>query len=322
MAVESNIMTIKLRLDHDKCGVYDTTVTRGLKDKMVKMGISLEGVLALHGADSDNFTVRESVYALRGNAEQIHAFPHPVYHGGKAFVDARPFTNNEGQIRNMAEFRFLEERGQMEVFWMHNTLEWAGHAGFVSDIFGSWMSNCVTRRLNMSIMENQQLRILGCIYYLRPLLMEMSASEEDIIAMVVKLVPKYLRLPAEMVDTLITGHETVIAELFRYTGDKSEQPGYYLQKMCDIFNAVTDNSYKLNPAVIFQCCCNGAFICVNSQELASIAIEHPPTFMLMMYHCMQKGPQSKTNIGLTVQGLMKKHNDDAFIKMMHSNLVF
>lgn len=310
----------KKRPDFVTSNTYSTTVTKGMKGKMDSIGLELEKVIILNGTDSDALKVEDNeLVIVKGEIPNLGAFAHPFYHNDKVFIDARAYVNRQGGIKDSTEYHFLRRRGILEINWAEDRVEWASQADLVTDVFASWLADCVTRRMNMSMLENQQLRILAAIYYLHFLHRHLNVNTEDTFTTILKVVPRLLRVPATTVqDLAATVGEERLANLYSYKGLETPAAWQYLDEVCNLFNDLTDNAYKLSTALINQCCVRGAFICANAPEITAIAIQHPPVMFLMIWYCGGKGFYNKTGIGMKVQALGKKHGIDKFNHFMAS----
>lgn len=309
----------KLRLDAAINNSYSTTITSGMKGKMSSIATELEKIMILNGTDSDSLRSMENgqIIVLTGTAENVPAFAHPFYSNDKVFIDARPFTNREGGIKDSTEFNLLYKRAIVELCWIEDRVEWASQADFVVDVFATWFADGITRRLNMTMVENQQLRILAAIYYLRTIYRYNGHDKADAYTTLLRVLPRMLRVPINMIQEItdVIGEEN-IADMFIFNQTDIEINSAHLDKLCTHFNDLTDNAYKLNKSLVFQCLVRGAFICANSPEITSVAIEFPALMYLLIWYCTNKGIQGKTAIGLKVQALGRRHTADKFNRFM------
>ena len=302
----------KRRPDYNTSNCYSTTVTKGLRGKMEGIGNELDKVIILNGTDCVALKVENNeLVIVKGEISNLAAFAHPYYHNDKVFIDARAYVNREGGIKDTNEYHFLRRRGILEINWIEDRVEWASQADLVCDVFASWFADGITRRMNMSMLENQQLRVLAAIYYLHFLHRHVNINEEETFTMLLKVIPRMLRVPATTLQDIASAiGEDRLNALYSYKGNETAPAWSYLDEVCAMFNDLTDNAYRMNTALVNQCLVRGAFICANAPEITAIAIQHPPTLFLMVWYCANKGFQNKTGIVMKVQALGRRHGID------------
>ena len=277
----------------------------------------MDKIIALNGSDNDAIERLDNILIIKGELESVPAFAHPIIYKDQVLIDARAYVNKDGQIKDLSEYHLLRRRAAADLAWANDSMEFGSQADLVVDVFASWFANGVTRRMNMTMVENNQLRILAAIYYLHFLHRAEGLSDEETAITLLKVLPRILRVPAPMVDEILGAlDKEAITKLYGYYGDKTPSSGEYLNSMLELFNTLTDHSFKLTTPLVFNALTRGAFISANSPEMAAIAIEHPPALMVMIWYALQKGIHGKTTIGLTAGAVCRKHNEDKFNQFM------
>lgn len=311
----------RIRPDSHVRNSYSTTNTISLTNRMEGIKLHLDKNYALYGSDNTKFQVENNVVILKGEMSDINSFMHPFYIQGKVFVDARAFITKEGNIKDLGEFQLLKKRAIVELAWIENKAEFGSQSEFIADVFSSWFSNGVAKRLNMNMQDAQYLRIIAAIYYLHYLHSSIDMSPEEVKVVLIKVISKSLRVPTSMVEELIDtiGNE-IISELYNWKGKDEVVTSVKLNQLSNCFNKLTDDIYKLNTTLIYTCLVNGSFIAVNSPDFTAIAIEHPPMFFLMVHYALEKGIQGKTSIGLTVHSVNNRHDTNRYENFMKSIL--
>lgn len=309
----------KLRPDSATSNSYSTILTRGLNDKMSKIGHELDKVLILNGSSTESLEFDKGCIIIKGEMDNIPAFAHPYVYKDSVIIDARAFVTKEGNIKDVSEYHLLKRRAYIDLAWAMDTAEFGSQADIVTDIFASWFANGLTKRLQMTMVENQYLRILAAIYYLHFLHRSEGLSDEETAITLLKVLPRILRVPAPMIEDVLNAvNPEQITQLYAYAGEKTPNSAVYLELLLSLFNQLTDNTYKLTTALVFNSLARGAFISANSDEIACIAIEHPPTLMIMIWFAMQKGIHGKTTLGVVVGSVSRRHNEDKFNTFMSS----
>lgn len=310
------------RPDFATSNSYSTIITRGMQQKVGKITHEVDKIIALNGNDLNAIEAVDNCLILKGELESIPAFAHPLIYDDKVLIDARAYVNKEGQIKDLSEFHLLRRRANLELAWVNDTVDFGSQADLVVDVFATWFANGLTRRMNMSMVENNQLRILAAIYYLHFLHRAEGLSDEETAITLLKVLPRILRVPAPLVDEILGALDKEhITALYGYKGEQTPGSSVYLELMLELFNTLTDHSFKLTTPIVFNSLTRGAFISANSPELAAISIEHPPAFMLMIWYAMQKGIHGKTSIGLAASAVTRKHNEDKFNQFMGQTML-
>ena len=287
---------------------YATNVTHGLLQKSIMIADIIEALLLV---DKDNEVfkfVRDKVVVLVGDVEKIPNFLHPIIHKGKAFIDARAYVTKEGNIRNYYEYSLLVKRALIDLAWVEDKEIFFGQENLIIDAFSSWFSFGLQRNTNANLITATNYRIIAAIYYLGIFSNEHILKDDDVITLILKKLPRIIRIPAQFIDDLIALNETAIIALYKCgNGGLSK-----IHILADTLTVLTDESFKIDTGIIYNSLCRGAFIAANAIEISSIAIEHPPTFVAMMYCVTQKGLQQHTNLGRVVAGLVRKYDMEHF----------
>lgn len=293
---------------------YSTLLTRSQQDRISSVSPAIDKELTI-GADATILKQEDhGVLAIIGEMN-VPAFAHPIIHGDQVIVDARALFNKKGDIKNNSEYLFLKRRAIMEREWVRSQEQFAAQGAYVVDVFASWFADGLTMRASMPIQTSTQLRILAAVYYTGRLQRESEEDidRKDIIVKLLRVIPRYTRIPAQVVDDLFTGIEEKIASLYTVEGNS-------LEALIKVFNDVTADEYEVTTNLVYNALTRNAFVAINAPELVGMAIEVPPLFFLMIEYCLQKGIYRKTTIGQKTDGLSRKHNVRGYQDFMASLL--
>lgn len=271
-------------------------------------------------APEDFKSVGPNAYALLSlYSDSIQSFNHPIItKDGKVFMDARPFLNRAGGIKNKADYMLLERRSNIELAWANDPFEFVGHEAFIGDIFGSWVANVMGSRLNLPLVDAMHLRILATIYYVALIQRDTSMNEEETIPFLVRYISKITRIPAQPIDDFFTGNESHIHRLFLEAAGANTTP---IKALLIAIESTMDEDLGIDQTTIYNSLTRGAFVASNAADIVAVALEVPPVFFLIVGYSLQKGIFGKTTIGQTALGLARKHDSrslEAFIKQAQS----
>lgn len=285
---------------------YDSAINRGMRDKVYGGLEELLKLLTLSQEDFEQFGTDAFAFTASGN-DRVPIFQHPIISKeGKVFVDARPFISSTGNIKNKNDYVFLRRRAIIELFWAKNSDEFGGQEGFIADVFGSWFSNGIGSSLNLPMQVSQELRILATIYYMALVQRDQGYKDsEDLIFMLLKVLPRMMRIPAQPIDDFFVGKEEAIFNLYKRTAVTKDAP---LENLILAIGETIDDNYGVNKSSIYAALTRGAFVAANAPELVATAMELPPLFALMMDYSLTKGIYGKTTIGRVTLSLSRKHN--------------
>ena len=297
---------------------YNTNVTRGLLAKTLTIATSIETLLMIDKDNDDFSTIGFSktglngskVICVRGDVEKIPTFLHPIIYKNTALIDIRAYVNKNKELRNYYDYTLLARRALLDLAWVDDKEIYYGQENFIIDAFSSWFSYGLQRNTNTNLLTATNYRVIAAIYYLGLFSNDHIIRDDDVIAFLLKRIPRLIAIPAQFIDDLITVNETAIIDLYR-CGTASETLNR-VATLATALTALTDDTFKIDTGIIYNSLCRGAFIAANAVEISSIAIEHPPTLVAMMYCVTQKGLQTHTNLGKAVAGIARKYDKDNF----------
>ena len=294
---------------------YTTQITAGLFEKTTMIAARLA---QLYLIDKSNPIFKQqshtNIIALIGEQDDIPPFHHPIIYKGQAYIDGRAFVNSAGILRNVYDFNFLVLRAQLDLEWTTNKEIFQGQEAFVVDAFASWFSNGLARNLELGLLAATNFKIAAAIYYLGIMHSMENMHKDEVILTLLKMLPRIIRVPAQVIDDLIAQDEAAFIDL--YLHKNTEKPEYFsnIHKLITILNTITNNEVTVDISVIYNSLARGAFITTNAVELASMAVEYPPVLIAMLILVNQKSIQRNTGLGQILFGIYKKHDIDSFEK--------
>jgi hypothetical protein len=203
--------------------------------------------------------------------------------------------------------------------WAKDREYYYGFEAFIVDAFSTWFSYGLQRNTNAALLTATNYRIIAAIYYLGLFSNETYSRNDDVIAVILKRIPRIINIPAQFINDLIAVNEEVVVNLFK---NGSSFHNYTIENrlrtLATALTILTNDSYVVDPGIIYNSTCRGAFISSNSVEISSIALEHPPTFVSMMYCVTQKGLQANTTLGRAITGIARKYDKAAFDRFIGS----
>lgn len=292
---------------------YVADPIRGLYEKTIKTAQLLEQ-MNIVDSDSGLFNIYQAlnrktntgkVIALKGDIERVDQFLHPIYYKGIEYIDTRPYTNKEGEVRDHYNHNNMLKRAMFDSLWIDERDDFYTISRFVIDAFSTWFSFGVQRNLNLSIQSSANVRVVAAIYMLSLFTTDKHMSDDETMARILRYIPQTIALPAVVVKELIDTHPTLILDMFRL-----ERP--CISTITHVVSVITNEDLLINKGMIYNSLCRGAVMFSNGAEITSIGLEHPPTFIIMLASSLG----SKTSLGLSTVGIQRRNDVHGFNKFM------
>ena len=304
---------------------YDTTV--GNIFNLTKLEVSLKEALVSGSLPDRNLGVeqidqRKAVFVLGGVTDEVSipSFIHPYLienFKGKDYLitDLRLFRTSsdgymserefEASVRNKTEYSLVKSRAALNLLWLdpeHSKIR--TRFSFASSVFAAWLSQAISRAYALDFQD--QLRIMAVsIYYYFSLFNEAERLEGDALEVAVIHTIKTTKLPA--VD---------VYALFENIGNIKGIEDY-----CTEVKRVIENVRlkDFNLAMLLTLVRN-TWYGTNAKELISVALEHPPTWISMVFATMTERTYKSSSLYKLIETQAKRGNGDEF-KMNYVDLM-
>lgn len=270
---------------------YQTTACRGYDLKKILHELrraSIEGSLR-YVEDLDIELPNEvgshrDVFVVTEQASNVPPFAHPIIFSlddsGPSTelnsviiaIDIRPFASRgrsgEFKVNAKGDFDFLSLRAGLMNYWMvDGERDLAALGSFPITVYSRWVADAISRRMALDPETQMKLTILSGFFYLCQFkdLTDVDENEK------LKMAGQVARAVNISADTCISVLENVqpLADLAAFTAAAREVTG----------NVRLD---KLNTGLVVAVTATGWFG-ANAQEIMAVALEHPPTFLSLVY---------------------------------------
>ena len=269
---------------------YDTTVGKIVDLRKVKLDHLLREALIDSGLSSRTLGLEpnqnaQAVFVIGGDAAemQIPPFIHPYLiqnykNRNYLATDVRLFRNTtdrwqtdkefEDSIRNKAEYTLTKNRAALTLLWLgDNPSQLRKRFLFAGTVFAAWLSQAITRAYALDYQDQSKLLALG-IYYYHCLFTPNTRLEGEAQEAAVVHTIKATKFPAK-----------TVYELFEGLGEFST-----IEDFCAEARKVVENvrMRDFNLAMLLTLIRN-SWYGTNAKEILSIALEHPPTWISVVY---------------------------------------
>lgn len=257
---------------------YDTTACRQYADKESKVSSAIRQASVIHEVTRN---VGKNLQIILPDETTIPSFGHPVrvdYNDRTVFVgDTRPSTRYDRasnfSISSPGDYQIWLHRLALQYPWEMISPTTIYNLGqFQTMIYSRWIGDNITRRFGLDV--DAQLRVHAIAAYFFYTSNDITDDEfynETDIKNIASMMSRYT-LPK--VDTLI--------EIM------SEIP--IMNSVNDLVRAISEHSGSVrlgsfNVATLYQII-GGSWFGSNAREIVAVAIEHPPTFAVLLYNAL------------------------------------
>jgi len=246
------------------------------------------------------------LYGLSDIEKEIPSFSHPIINTDNKWIalDLRQYVkaskdNESYDIKNEAEYNLAIHRFILTALWYIGKQETLYSLKLGHFAFASWISENLTRKFGLDLNNQLQLRVLALIYYSH--LFTNKFEEEDLHKLIIRsktdsLVPNII----EEVNSKVSSLENINdfgKACYEVTGNI---------RLKDLDFSVLINVFSNN------------WLSSTGKELSLLSLEHPPTWLSLVYAALTNQSFKKNFISIVVERLDKKGKGEEFIKELFS----
>lgn len=278
---------------------YDTLVCKHFSNQIDKIKVNLTE--AIISGDLQYDSVNEIHYVTNRN-KNIKPFSHPVTltipsRKDQLFivVDTRGLTTlNEdtGIFRKTPDFEYQTVRATlMRKVWLSgNTTDLLNTGDLNLKLYSHLIAETLSRRLNLDTTTTDQIKIITAFHYIC-LHHENRDLNEDTLLKDAKRISRCVFAPIQEVMDII-----------QQLGSINDT-----NALCRALALQTQSVRleKISPGIIFSML-GGIWFGANSNEQSAVALEHPPTFVAMVYMCVNNRSYRKTVLAQLAERLDKR----------------
>lgn len=292
-------------------------IERNIKEAIIKDGINK---VKLNLDNSKNY---KPFFILGNNVSEsdIEIFSHPLLlsyqNENYLCTDLRPYVkkdttpeNIENNIRNLSEYNFCKSRALLNLIWVNdNPSTLRNLFSFAGTVFTVWISETISKTLNLDPNQKSIISAITSFYY-QSLFFDNSSFTEEQKMLMVKNATKVTNIPSNNLFSLL---------------DKIEKLDN-LDDYCSTIVKLVDSVRleKFNLAMLLTII-STSWYGTNAKENISVALEHPPTWIAIVYIALTDRTYRNSTLTRFCENLAKKGNGDEFTKnylgLVNDNLV-
>lgn len=257
---------------------------------------------------SNNVVKPVILYGTTTIEEDIPPFDHPLYNEKNNWlaVDLRTVVKREPgssqvTVRNISDYSLMTSKYMLSGLWMCDKQIEMYSYKLPHMAYAEWLSTNISKKFGLGPGEQLQIFLLASIYYIN--LFTNGYTEEDIQKL-------RIRLKNELfVDSML---DDVLAKC---SGIQD------LDAFCTACYTVTNSPRVkgLNTAIMYNLIANNWFS-VGGNQLAILALHHPPTWIAMCYSAITSKTYRNSYVSKVVESKSKKGSGEEFIKEIETTL--
>lgn len=267
-------------------------------------------------SDTADSIVRDNLLLLLPGTADIPFFSHPLYvpdsnspdeKYGKIVIDCRNFVrkNQAGEyvVTASMDFHMSMLRGALQVAWLREDPKYILNAGvYQMTVFGRWIATCLARRFVLDEGVQMRMNVLGSFFYYGLFIDKRQRDKMDEMDhyRMIGTIARATRVLPEEVEQILIGLPAA----------KDVRGFVEMIKRQDISG--TTRLEQLNP-VLFLTAINGAWMGTNRTEMLSVAFEHPPTFVSILYAALTEVGYKKSIFGEIARLAEKSNEAESFV---------
>lgn len=282
--------------------VYQTTLRRSYRTDDIKNTIKKSMIVGDNPFRCPQYGLGKQVIALTGPDEHIPPFAHPLHLAAREYglfadtvvFDARGLVRAQRDgtvtINNPDEFNFQARRAALTQYAIASHLQDLKNLStFPMMVFTQWLSETITRRLDLDPVAQQKTQVITAIYYLSLFrdLHEAEYEESDIVK-TARMLSTTMRLDAELVVSLMR------------TMPPLHDVNDYITALKDFGGSIRFENINLGMLVTII---GSSWYCANHAEVIATALEHVPTWLSIVASTSASKNYKSTAIGKVVDRL-------------------
>lgn len=229
--------------------------------------------------------------------------PEVVFDARSMLRLGRPGDNKPYVVTNYSEMEFTLNRTRLLTYWLSDgfdKLDMLRAGDLVPLAFIQWISRTLAGRLHLDPEHQMQIEVISAFYYCA-LHYEERMFDDQVRSKVAQQIARWTRVPAQKVFE-ITDQVPYLANIKDFVDA--------LKK-----NVATVRMEQLSVAFLYALL-GGGWFGANRNEIVCVALEHPPTWVALVYTSLQQRGYRNATIAKVVEKATRGGNDKDFVKSL------
>lgn len=306
---------------------YETTVGSAFVTKnivtAIKQAIIHDNVSSVDlNVRSYGITKPAFITGVFSSESDIPLFTHPITvitdkKEKYLFTDLRLFLKKdallediEKGIKNLTEYNFAKSRGILNLLWLNDGVDHLRlNFAFASKVFSYWLAETISKTYSLDFKDQTIINIISSVYY-QSLFMEEDTFDEATKQKMAVHTINATQAPSDLVFGVLD-NVTRIHDIKDY---------------CELVKTVSENIRlkDFNLAALLTILRN-SWYGTNAKEIVSVALEHPPTWIAVVYVALSERTYRNSLIYKIAERVGKRGLADEFMvnykHLIQDNLV-
>lgn len=262
------------------------------------------------------------ITGLYDSEEKIPLFSHPYLFETKDYkkllcTDVRLYIKKkiyDGSLssllkafNNKTEYQFTRTRSILNLEWIEgDTDTLRTNLSFSTNMFGRWIADVLSKAFALDA-RDQLIITIVCSYYYQALFIDQTDHFDD------ETIQKWIIHTIKITQT----NKEIVGNIFK---DLSEVKG--IESLVQGIKTCVDNvRLKDLSVLVLLTLVKNSWYGTNSKEIITVALEHPPTWMAVIYASMSERTYRSSLIYKLSERLGKRGLGDEYIKNVNNILV-
>ena len=240
------------------------------------------------------------LYGISKTEQDIPPFAHPIINTARNYIACdlrqvvKPISHSSDYtIKNESEYKHFVTRFVLTGLFIEPNYKDLLSLKFAQKAFATWLSDNLTRKFGLNPGESVKLSILSHLYYLQ------CFTNNPI-----------QHNPQELF--IKTRWDIIVPELIHEVINKLDKLDN-IDDYCKSLYKVTDNPrLKDMDYIVLSNILVNTWFGLNSKELVLCALEHPPTWIALVYTALNQKSYKNSGIAQIVEKINKKNKGDEF----------
>lgn len=294
---------------------YQTTVGSAFVTKpietAIKQAIIKDGIagMSLNVNREGNFKPI-FITGVHPSETEIPLFTHPITilnfnHNNYLCTDLRLFVRKdvdlsaiESGIKNLTEYNFVKSRSVLNLLWLNGEASYIKNSlSFAGMVYSAWLSDVISNAFALDFKDRTVIAVLASFYYQTLFDNERQFDDQYKEKLAVHTI-KATKAPADFVFQVLDRVESLTS----------------INDLCQAITNIVENVRlkNLNLPVLLTLIKN-SWYGTNVKEILSVSLEHPPTWIAIVFACLSERTYKNSMIYRIAERLGKRGVADEFL---------
>lgn len=286
---------------------YNTTVGSAFVTSKTINAVKHVLIAAPTNSDSSTEPILRSISGSSSYENEVPGFVHPLLVTAidkkeYLFSDVRPFVKIVGEdviIKNTSEYKLLKARLVTTKAWITIGPDaLSGISILPQQVFSAWISEAIRQRFALDPLDQLKLAVIACFYY-QSLFVDQSTFDEETKDKFMANCIRSVKAPAKLVIEVIQKIDNLSN----------------IESFCKTVQVILENPRleHFNAGLLISIL-KGSWFGTNSAEIVGVSLEHPPTWISLIYISIAERTYRNSNLSKITERFLKGGAENYFTR--------